>query len=79
MIEIDEILNNSRLDITTRSIELRKQILDLVSEYTKISHNTQKFIPGETLVPVSGRVYDDTELRMLVASSLDFWLTSGRF
>lgn len=79
MIGIDEFLNNSKLDTTSRSIELRKQILELVSEYTKISHNLESFIPGETLVPVSGRVYDDTELRMLVASSLDFWLTSGRY
>lgn len=79
MTEIDEFLSNSKLDTITKSVELRKQILDLVSEYTKVSHNSQPFIPGETLVPVSGRVYGDTELRMLVASSLDFWLTSGRF
>jgi len=76
---MDKILNNSRLDITARSIELRKLILDLVSEYTKVSHNPQPFIPGETLIPVSGRIYDESELRMLIASSLDFWLTSGRF
>lgn len=79
MTEIDEFLSNSKLDTITKSVELRKQILDLVSEYTKVSHSSQPFIPGETLVPVSGRVYGDTELRMLVASSLDFWLTSGRF
>jgi CDP-6-deoxy-D-xylo-4-hexulose-3-dehydrase len=31
------------------------------------------------LVPVSGRVYDHEEIEMLVSSSLDFWLTAGRF
>lgn len=79
MTEIDEILKNSRLDVTEESIELRKRILHLVSEYTGLSHGPKKFVPGETLVPVSGRVYDETDLQLLVASSLDFWLTSGRY
>src|SRR5690348_17762243 len=37
------------------------------------------FIPGETPVPVSGRVFDEEEIQLLVDSSLDFWLTTGRF
>ena len=36
-------------------------------------------MPGHTAVPVSGRVFDDQELTSLVDSSLDFWLTSGRY
>jgi CDP-6-deoxy-D-xylo-4-hexulose-3-dehydrase len=30
-------------------------------------------------VPISGRVFDEQELELLVESSLDFWLTTGRF
>jgi CDP-6-deoxy-D-xylo-4-hexulose-3-dehydrase len=36
-------------------------------------------VPGSSLVPVSGRVFDEQELELLVDSSLDFWLTTGRF
>jgi CDP-6-deoxy-D-xylo-4-hexulose-3-dehydrase len=30
-------------------------------------------------VPVSGKVFDQNELKLLVDSSLDFWLTTGRY
>ena len=36
-------------------------------------------MPGETPVPVSGRVFDADELLHLVDASLDFWLTTGRY
>jgi CDP-6-deoxy-D-xylo-4-hexulose-3-dehydrase len=36
-------------------------------------------VPGESWVPVSGRVFDATELQFLIDASLDFWLTTGRF
>jgi CDP-4-dehydro-6-deoxyglucose reductase, E1 len=38
-----------------------------------------KFIPGETAVPVSGKVLDADDYVALVESSLDGWLTAGRF
>jgi CDP-4-dehydro-6-deoxyglucose reductase, E1 len=31
------------------------------------------------MIPVSGKVFDKTELQFLISSSLDFWLTSDRF
>jgi CDP-6-deoxy-D-xylo-4-hexulose-3-dehydrase len=34
---------------------------------------------GESAVPVSGKVYGASDMRNLVDSSLDFWLTTGRF
>src|SRR5207244_3642957 len=37
------------------------------------------FVPGETLVPVSGKVFDHEELELLVEASLDGWWTEGRF
>src|SRR5207249_12006880 len=37
------------------------------------------FQPGETAVPCAGRVFDAEDIARLVDSSLDFWLTTGRF
>lgn len=58
---------------------LRQQILGLVDNYYAQSHAAKPFVPGETPVPVSGRVYGPEELKNAVEASLDFWLTSGRF
>ena len=62
-----------------RGEELRAQILELVAEYHTAAFASGNFIPGETPVPVSGRVFDATEIQYLVDASLDFWLTAGRF
>ena len=37
------------------------------------------FIPGESPIPVSGKVWDQEELQALVEASLDGWWTEGRF
>lgn len=58
---------------------LRQQILALVDAYTAEAFPARPFIPGQSPVPVSGRVFDAHELRLLVESGLDFWLTTGRF
>jgi CDP-4-dehydro-6-deoxyglucose reductase, E1 len=58
---------------------LRSRILELVGEYYKAAFAGQAFVPGESPIPVSGRVFDAAELRALVDASLDFWLTTGRF
>lgn len=65
--------------MTARADELRARILDLVAEYHDEQFAKRTFVPGETAVPVSGRVFDADELRTLVDSSLDFWLTTGRY
>lgn len=62
-----------------RAAELRQSILELVAEYHAVAFPEQAFTPGESAVPVSGKVFDATELQYLVDSSLDFWLTTGRF
>jgi CDP-6-deoxy-D-xylo-4-hexulose-3-dehydrase len=59
--------------------QLRSRILGLVAEYYEAEFAGSAFIPGETPVPVSGRVFDAEELRTLVDAALDFWLTTGRF
>ncbi|MFT7043260.1 MAG: CDP-6-deoxy-D-xylo-4-hexulose-3-dehydrase [Candidatus Azotimanducaceae bacterium] len=58
---------------------LRADIAALVSRYSKIQYAEKIFIPGETPVPVSGKVIGETELQYLVEASLDGWLTTGRF
>lgn len=58
---------------------LRRQILDLVGRYAEIAHVKEPFEPGVSSIPASGKVYGEPELRMLVDSALDFWLTTGRF
>ena len=59
--------------------QFRALILDLTGEYARRFHAPRPFVPGESSVPVSGKVYDDTDVRHLVDSALDFWLTTGRF
>ncbi|MBN1679589.1 MAG: lipopolysaccharide biosynthesis protein RfbH [Anaerolineae bacterium] len=63
----------------TSADSLRKQILDLVSTYHDHAWPERDFVPGETPVPVSGRVFDAEDLAYLIDASLDFWLTTGRF
>jgi CDP-6-deoxy-D-xylo-4-hexulose-3-dehydrase len=58
---------------------LRQEILRLVRAYYAEAFPPKEFIPGETPVPVSGRVFDADELVHLVDASLDFWLTTGRY
>ncbi len=65
--------------MTSQDGVLRKRILDLVAEYHQIAHAPNPFVPGETPIPVSGRVFDSQDVQSLVDSSLDFWLTTGRF
>jgi CDP-6-deoxy-D-xylo-4-hexulose-3-dehydrase len=58
---------------------LRRQILDLVAQYHDAKFAAREFRPGESPVPVAGRVFDAAEIVELVDSSLDFWLTAGRY
>ena len=57
---------------------LRRQILDLVREFHAAAPK-KPFRPGEDPVRYAGRYFDEQELVGLVDSSLDFWLTAGRY
>jgi CDP-6-deoxy-D-xylo-4-hexulose-3-dehydrase len=59
--------------------EIRKQILDLVKQYYTAKYSGQTFVPGQSRVNYAGRVFDERELTNLVDSSLDLWLTEGRY
>lgn len=60
-------------------MELKKEILKLVDHYSKEKFNKENFVPGESSVPVSGKVLGSEELKYMVEASLDGWLTTGRF
>lgn len=62
-----------------RAHELRRKILELTGEYYAEAFAQRGFTAGESAVPVAGRVFNADELRLLVDSSLDFWLTTGRY
>ncbi len=59
--------------------EIRDQIRGLVAEFYQAEHTGKTFTEGVSPVPVSGRVFDASDIQSLVDSSLDFWLTTGRF
>lgn len=60
---------------------LQQEILDRVREFarTRFGSADETFVPGEAEIPYAGRVFDEEELVSLVDSSLDFWLTAGRY
>ncbi|MCV0399662.1 MAG: lipopolysaccharide biosynthesis protein RfbH [Nitrosarchaeum sp.] len=75
----NDIIDNSKLDQTDKARNIRLKIMELVQEYVEEVHGTKEFIPGKTLIPVSGKVFDYNEVQHLVSAGLDFWLTTGRF
>ncbi|MCC6129139.1 MAG: lipopolysaccharide biosynthesis protein RfbH [Acidobacteria bacterium] len=59
--------------------DLRARILADVEDFSRENWPARPFIPGQTPVPVAGRVFDHEDVVSLVDASLDFWLTTGRF
>lgn len=65
---------------TTQNLaELKARILSQVRDYSDAAFSPGRFVPGETPVPVSGRVFDADDVIHLTEATLDFWLTTGRF
>lgn len=62
----------------TNSQDLTQKILSLAEDYFA-SRQPAPFVPGESYVPVSGKVLDAEDLKKLIEASLDMWLTTGRF
>lgn len=58
---------------------LREQILALSEQYATLAHGPKPFEAGSTVIPPSGKKIGAKEMRFLVDSCLDFWLTTGRF
>ena len=64
---------------SAEALAVRAQIATLVQQYADITYVEKPFVPGESAVPVSGKVLGAPELKAMVEASLDGWLTTGRF
>ena len=58
--------------------QARAEILKMVGEYCDRFHTKKPYEEGDR-IPYASRVYDRAEMTNLVDSSLEFWLTSGRY
>jgi CDP-6-deoxy-D-xylo-4-hexulose-3-dehydrase len=58
---------------------IRLEIAELVQKYADLVYAPKAFVPGQSPVPVSGKVIGAAELKNMVEASLDGWLTTGRF
>jgi len=59
--------------------ELKNEILDLTKQYYEVKHKDKhQFVEGDR-INYSGRIFNEEELVNLVDSSLEFWLTSGKY
>ena len=63
----------------TKKDAMRQEILELVGKYYAEAFPKKPFLGGISQIPVSGKVFDAEEITNLVDSSLDFWLTTGRY
>lgn len=59
--------------------QAKEEILNLVKEYCDTFHNVKKEFKEGDRISYASRVYDSSEMVNLVDSSLEFWLTSGRY
>ena len=59
--------------------EARDQILEMVKDYCDTYHNKKKPFEEGDRIPYASRVYGHEEMVNLVDSSLEFWLTAGRY
>jgi CDP-6-deoxy-D-xylo-4-hexulose-3-dehydrase len=67
-------------ETTVREKELRAQVIEAATRYYEFRHRKgeEQFFPGDR-IPYAGRVFDEREIANLIDSSLDFWLTTGRY
>lgn len=58
---------------------LRHQVIEAGRNYFRASQAPRPFVPGETYIPVTGKLLAEDDLDALLDSSLDLWLTTGRY
>jgi CDP-6-deoxy-D-xylo-4-hexulose-3-dehydrase len=61
------------------SNDLENGASSLANQAMALLHPEKLFIPGESAVPVTGKVFGKPEIENAVKASLDFWLTSGPY
>ncbi len=59
--------------------ELRARVIDAAIAYYQHRHAPAKQYSLGDRIPYGGRVFDEKEIALLIDSSLDFWLTAGRY
>lgn len=69
-----------RISVQKTDEILRQMAHNIVEKhYNAVHKKDEDFILGKTYIRYAGRVYDAEEVKTLVDSCLDFWLTAGRF
>jgi len=58
---------------------MKSNLNSLIEKYYQDNFSSKKFIPGETSIPASGKVFDEREMQLMVEAVLDGWWTEGRF
>ena len=59
--------------------QLESDASALASQAMDLLHPEKPFVPGETSIPVTGKVFGVPEINNAIKASLDFWLTSGPY
>ncbi len=62
-----------------REKELREQAIQAAVRYYEFKHRDSRPFSAGDRIPYAGRVFDEKEISNLIDSSLDFWLTTGRY
>jgi CDP-6-deoxy-D-xylo-4-hexulose-3-dehydrase len=69
-----------RINVQKLDEILRQMARNIVEKhYDAVHKKDDDFIPGKSYIRYAGRVYGAEEMKTLVDSCLDFWLTAGRF
>jgi len=55
-----------------------QKLIDAIKEIAR-AKTTKIIVPGESYIPVTGKVLDEDDILLGVDSMLDAWLTAGRF
>lgn len=60
--------------------KLKNRVIEAAINYYKFIHKKDHdcFKPGEK-IQYAGRIFDENEISVLIDSSIEFWLTAGRF
>lgn len=59
--------------------QLRQQAIQAAIEYYRYAHAPKKDFKLGDRIPYAGRIFDEAEISNLIDSSLEFWLTTGRY
>ena len=59
--------------------QAREEILSMTEAYYHQFHQKKKEFQEGDRIAYASRVYDSEEMKNLVDSALEFWLTSGRY